>query len=181
MSSLLVTGLKRRKKNKNRALVGYLILSPRDLWGGRVWVNERAEKKPARRKERRRIRPWISTSTPERPKLFVVSATNTPSTNTHHSNHAANMASALAWGTGVAVAAFLVRPWEHAFGRNNANNLSTGPGRSRGMAAIARRRRRNGQGLLQGRFRAQDEQERGCARPLTQVSATTSLDGKPLC
>ncbi|KAJ0143603.1 hypothetical protein CTA2_1253, partial [Colletotrichum tanaceti] len=45
-----------------------------------------------------------------------------------------------------------------------------GPGRSRRMAPIPRRRKRHGQSFLQGRLRAQDEQARGLPHPFSPVS-----------
>lgn len=96
----------------------------------------------------------------------------TSSTQTDHSRPPQpKMASVLAWGTGIAAAAFFVRlPPLLASAHSLTSGLFTGPRSNDRMAQVSRWRRRDGPGLLQGRLRAAHEQERSEPDPLLEVS-----------
>lgn len=111
-----------------------------------------------------------------------------PAHHTHTASHTKQntMASAVAIGAGVAVAAFLVCDWPLSFERAKMPdtalffflfffffcflaNTHTGPCRTGRPPAVARRRGLARQSLLQGRLREQDDKKGGDADPLAQV------------
>lgn len=81
------------------------------------------------------------------------------------------MASVLAWGTGIAAAAFFVCPPPLPALAHSLMSDVTGSRRNDRMAQVSRWRWRNGPGLLQGRLRAAHEQEGSELDSLSEVSS----------
>lgn len=85
------------------------------------------------------------------------------------------MASAVAIGAGVAVAAFLVSVYGAKSSGLRLLTSFVGPGRTRRISQVPGRRRSPGQGILQGRIRTQDDKEGSSVDSIIKVSTHSNL------